>query len=89
MKRLWFVAVALLVTSCALFDTQPRVTISREQRATMDIVVSGDATPAELTACKDLVEYLRKVTGADFAVVAEPDFKGGTAAIYLGQTAFA
>ncbi len=89
MKRLWFVAVSLLLTSCALFDTQPRVTISREQRATMDIVVSGDATPAELTACKDLGEYLRKVTGADFAVVAEPEYKGGTAAIYLGQTAFA
>ena len=89
MKRLFFAAVALLLTSCALFDTGPRVTISRDQRATMDIVVSGDATPAERTACKELGEYLRKVTGADFIVVAEPDFKGGTPAIYLGQTAFA
>lgn len=52
------------------------------------VVNSGGAIPAEKTAAKELADYLKKITGAEFATVEEKDFQGGPA-IYLGWTAFA
>jgi len=54
------------------------------------IVTGSNPTPAEQTAAKELAEYLKKVTGAEFKVVAESATEPKPAkAIYLGWTAFA
>ncbi len=52
------------------------------------VVNSGGAIPAEKTAAKELADYLKKITGAEFATVEEKDFQGGPA-IYVGWTEFA
>jgi hypothetical protein len=52
------------------------------------VVNSEGAIPAEKTAAADISEYLKKITGAEFAAVEEKNFKGGPA-IYVGWTEFA
>ena len=64
--------------------------IAEHGKALATIVVnSSGAIPAEKTAAKELADYLAKITGATFATVEESAWKGGTPAIYVGNTAFA
>jgi len=53
------------------------------------IVTGAQPLLAEQTAGKELAEYLKKVTGAEFKAVAETTAEKPAKAIYLGWTAFA
>jgi len=58
--------------------------------ATEYVIVEGaDPIPAEQTAAREMAEYLKRVTGAEFRVVAEDPAAKPAKAIYLGWTAFA
>jgi hypothetical protein len=52
------------------------------------VVNSEGAIPAEKTAAAELSDYLKKISGAEFAAVEEKNFQGGPA-IYVGWTEFA
>ncbi len=57
--------------------------------ASATIVVPADLSFSETYARDELTAHLRQLTGAEFSVVEENDFAGGSPAIYLGPTAFA
>lgn len=66
----------------------PAVTLAIKGKPQMTIVLAKDAIPAEHTAAEELADYLSKVTGGKFAVVAEPATGPGPC-LYVGLTAFA
>ena len=53
------------------------------------IAVGTNAIPAEQYAAKDVSNYLQKITGAAFPVIAEKDAAKAKAVIYVGATDFA
>ncbi len=67
----------------------PALRLADGGRALVTIVTAPEATPAETTAAKELAGHLLKITGASFAVVAEPQLPAGTPAVYVGPTAYA
>lgn len=86
LKPLLFTSALSLVSACNL-SAKP-IQLAEGKAAQLPIVVSQTAITAEQTAAKELKEYLQKISGAEFAIVQEPDFKGGPA-IYVGWTEFA
>jgi hypothetical protein len=86
LKPLLFTSALSLVSACNL-SAKP-IQLAEGKAAKIPIVVSQTAITAEQTAAKELKEYLQKISGAEFAIVQEPDFKGGPA-IYVGWTEFA
>ena len=79
------VCVAGVVTGA---ETLPLRLAAVSQSLATIVVNSAGAIPAEKTAAKELAEYLKKITGAEFATVEEKEFKGGPA-VYVGWTDFA
>ena len=67
----------------------PAARLAVDGKATASIVVGAAPTRAEQTAARELAEYLGKVTGGTFRVVAEPKAAGAPTLIYLGHTRFA
>lgn len=63
--------------------------LSEGGRTSYVIVTAAAPRPAEVTATRELAEYLGKVTGAEFRVVAESAAKKPGKAIYVGWTEFA
>lgn len=49
------------------------LTLAENRQARATIVLGSEPSPQEITAAKELAEYLGKVTGATFPVVAEPE----------------
>ena len=85
-------AVLLLVAQVALVGRPAGaagVTLAVNGQARVVIASGEDPNPAERTAVKELAEYLGKVTGATFPQVEESAMPRGSAAIYVGHTAFA
>jgi hypothetical protein len=80
------VCVALLA---AVAYAEEGIKLAVGNKPLVSIVVHSDgAIPAEKTAAKELSNYLKKITGVDFAPVEEKEFEGGPA-IYVGWTEFA
>jgi len=66
------------------------LTLAENGTTAYEIVTGAQPLMAEQTAAKELAEYLKKVTGAEFKTVAESATEPKPAkAIYLGWTAFA
>ena len=63
--------------------------IAKEGKTEFTIVESARATEPEKHAAKELAEFLARVTGATFPVIAESGFTGKTPAIYVGWTDYA
>lgn len=62
-------------------------TLSRDGKTSHVIVVAKDATESERTAAAELQAYLRKVTGAEFAIVDPETVKADTPKIWVGPSA--
>jgi hypothetical protein len=62
-------------------------TLARRGVARVPIVVAQDATPAELTAARELADHLVEATGAAFELRAEDSASVRAAAIHVGPTA--
>jgi hypothetical protein len=99
-----FLAAALLLASCVKSGSTSHVEApipapaAREKTLALAkggvteyaVVTAAQPIAAEETAAKELAEYLKKVTGAEFKTVAESATEAKPAkAIYLGWTAFA
>ena len=66
------------------------VTIARNGKATCVIVQADNATEPEKFAAKELATFLKRVTGAEFPVVAEQSLTADRASrIYVGWTGYA
>ncbi|HEY3398387.1 MAG TPA: DUF4838 domain-containing protein [Armatimonadota bacterium] len=64
------------------------VTLARDGKALLPIVVPPQAIPAEKTAAEQLATYLGKISGATFTVLEGGPLKPGAPAIYVGATGF-
>ena len=86
-RILLFVAFML---SAAADNTADAVTIAENGKSFCVIVQADNATEPEKFAAKELVTFLKRVTGAEFAVVAEQSLAGDPASrIYVGWTRYA
>ena len=81
--------VAGVWTAQALAEEQARMTISDNGNALMKVVIAAEHTLPEKTAAEELTVYLKKITGADFQIQKESEFKDDSPALYVGQTAYA
>lgn len=85
-KRFIITCVGLLAAAAFAGDG---INLAADGKPLVAIVINSDgAIPAENTAARELSDYLKKITGAEFATVEEKGFKGGPA-IYVGWTEFA
>jgi hypothetical protein len=83
------VALLFVITTTTSAIKAEAIKAAEGGKAMVPIVVKSDAaSQAEHTAAKELADYLKKISGAEFAVVEEKDFKGNSA-IYVGWTEFA
>ena len=94
--RRWLYAVSLISllsfpgrgTSSAA-EGPGALTLAREGQTTYSIVEAARATEPEKYAAKELAEFLGRVTGATFPIVAEEAAAGDDQRIYVGWTDFA
>jgi hypothetical protein len=63
--------------------------LSADGLARVEVYLANEASPAEQTAARELVEYLTKVTGAQFEFRPESEDGGRAPAILVGPTAAA
>jgi hypothetical protein len=63
------------------------MTLAREGRTSVRVVLAADAIPAERTAAEELASYLERVTSARFPLVDELGAPDGPGAIWVGPTA--
>lgn len=82
---------AALLAAVAIFccDFAGGATLATDGKPKVSIVLADKAIPAEQTAAKELADYLEKVTGGKFSVVAESGPRQQGPAIYVGTTALA
>ena len=79
---------AVMTAVCFAFGKAP-LQLAVNGKTEYVIAVGTNAIPAEQYAAKDLSNYLQKITGAAFPVVAEKDAAKAKAVIYVGATDFA
>ncbi|MDO9542296.1 MAG: DUF4838 domain-containing protein [Kiritimatiellia bacterium] len=65
------------------------ITIAERGKAKSIIVLGKDAIAPEKTAAKELAEYLKKVTGAEFKIIGEGEETQKDNLIYVGPTKYA
>jgi hypothetical protein len=63
------------------------MTIAREARTSLSVVLPEEAIPSERKAAEELASYLERVTSAEFPVVLESRARAGEPAIWVGPTA--
>lgn len=78
----------MLSFGCAQTAASKNSAISFDDKSKVAIVTPQNATIAEKTAAQELGDYLSKITGGEFSVVAE-NGKATAPAIYVGNTQFA
>ncbi len=78
----------LVTTGCAQPAAPSRGAISFSAKSKVAIVTPQNATLVEKTTALELDDYLTKITGGEFSVVAE-NGKIASPAIYVGDTQFA
>ena len=81
--------VAGCLTSQAVTEEPVKINVADSGKALMQVIVSAEQTLPEKTAAEELAGYLKKITGADFSIQKESEFKGDVPAIYVGQTEYA
>jgi hypothetical protein len=64
----------------------PKLTLAAEGRTPYVITLASDAAPPEQHAAQELAQYLKEVTGAEFAIVA-PEDRGDRPTIAVGPGA--
>jgi len=67
----------------------PTVALAQDGKPAVVIVTAEDPIPAEQTAASELADYLKKVTGGEFVIAAEPQHDAKQPAIYVGPTRYA
>jgi len=87
MKYILLVIGIVMLTITPSFGTTSAV-IARKGAAKMIIVVGANPIPAEITAAKELADYLHRITGASFTTVVESNTAIKTPAIYVGWTSY-
>ncbi len=85
--------VMLVFSMITIFAIVPaalgEMAIAHEGKALVNIVKAADLIPSEITAVKELSDYLSKITGAAFQVIEEKEIEADSHAIYVGPTIFA
>ena len=76
------VALALAVPAKAL-------TLAAGGQAGATIVVAAGATAPETTAAKEVADYLRQISGADFRVLPEDQAPAQGSRVFIGAAALA
>jgi len=71
------------------FSSCNKLMIAREGATQYTIVQADQATEPEKYAAQELTNFLSRVTGASFPVVAESSLSGKTRGIYVGWTQYA
>ena len=92
LRLLPYSILPVLLLGCAgvhLAFAPQKLRLACEGRTEYVIVRPVTPSEAEKTATAELAACLRKMTGAEFAIVPEPELKPGTKGIYVGRTAFA
>lgn len=65
------------------------ISLSENGETRYAVALPASPSPAERNAAKELSEYLRKITGADFSIVEEGALPAGQNGLYIGDTKFA
>ena len=84
MKRIF--VLAMLFCSAALFAAE--LVFADKGKAGFTIVLPEKTAGFEEQAAKDLQEFFKKMSGAEFTIVRESEAPAGNA-VYIGNTAFA
>ena len=84
-------ASCLFVLATALMGSRPAsaVVLAADGKPAVAIVLADDPIPAERTAAGELADYLEKVAGGTFSIIAEADAPRAGPGIYVGPTRFA
>ena len=80
---------AAVAQAGAVGNAPASLLLARDGATEYVIIQGADSIPAEQTAARELAEYLKKVTGAEFRTVAETAAEKPAKAIYVGWTKFA
>ena len=90
MKYLITALLMVPLASSYVAEAQEMITIARDGKTDYRIVRSNRATEPEKFAVEELATFLKRVTGAEFPVVAEGSLAGDEASrIYVGWTQYA
>ena len=82
--------IVAFMLQTAVGNAADGVTIARNSKAACVIVQADNATESEKFSAKELATFLKRVTGAEFSVVAEPSLTDDRASrIYVGWTGYA
>ena len=84
----FLVLVFLSAADCLASTSAPPLVLARDGRSEYAIVLGAQPSEAERFAAEELVAFLKRGTGAELPIVAEPEFSGGPG-IFLGPTALA
>ncbi|MGO8747410.1 MAG: DUF4838 domain-containing protein [Thermoguttaceae bacterium] len=86
-----FVVVQLFALVFVVFSAVPAWTapLARDGKPVMPIILAADPIPAERAAAQELADYLTKITGGKFAVIAESEARSDIPSIFIGPTALA
>jgi hypothetical protein len=77
--------VSLIVTVC-FASSASAMTIAERSATDCCIVIGSNASAPEKTAAAELQQYLKQVTGADFAIKTESQAKASAPRILVGQS---
>jgi hypothetical protein len=90
LKVLAVFGIVALFTCCALGkSSERRIVLAENKTAKCVIVLSDGAIEPEQTAARELADYLKKVTGAEFTIVKEEEETKKGTRIYVGPTKYA
>lgn len=82
MRRIVFTLAAVAGTWAA--SAGDSIVLARNGRPTAEIVVASDATKAARFGARELAEHLKRITGAEFAIVTPEGADPAKTAIYVG-----
>lgn len=84
----FLVLVFLSAADCLASTSAPPLVLARDGRSEYAIVLAAQPSQAERFAAEELAAFLKRGTGAELPIVAEPECVGGRG-IFLGPTALA
>ena len=79
----------ILMLCAGMFTVSASPLWLRDGKADYVIAVPAEPLPTEQKAAAELAQYLKKITGCDFAVMSENQVAAGQKAAYVGQTVYA
>lgn len=87
-KTLWRMSIVLGLAMIVMPSSQG-IALAEQGKSKAVIVTGASPAPDEVTAAKELSDYLKKITGAEFMSVVEGASKEGTTRVFVGDTGFA